>query len=332
MSSSWLVVLSATVAVFLVMMVGTGVRLLNWLTEEADQSLLKLITRVLFPCLIFSRISTEPAMRQPENLLLPPLIGVGTIALGLVVAGLWSRLPSGWTGLHDGRQRRTFTLCTGLFNYGFLPIPLVTLLFDKPTLGVLLVLNVGAELSIWTLGILTLAGSLERNWWKHAINGPAVAVILAVSFNLLGLDRFVPEGLMQTLQTAMEWLGQSAIPLSLILVGASIGDELRPRENGRTTADNAKVMAWSCLIRLGLLPLAFLLLAGLFGGNPALQRVLVVQAAMPSAVFSIVLARHYGGHAATALPTVLGTSLVSLVTIPLWIGAGLTWLGLLPKP
>lgn len=328
MNASWPVILSATVAVFLVVAAGTSARLLNWLTEEADQSLLKLITRVLFPCLIFSKISTEPAMRQPENLLLPPLAGVATVTLGLLVAGLCSRLPARWTGLHDGRQRRTFTLCVGLYNYGFIPIPLVTLLFDKPTLGVLLVHNVGAEFAIWTLGILTLAGSLEHGWWKRLVNGPAVAVVLAASFNLLGLARFVPAGIFDTVYTALGWLGQSAIPLALVLVGASIGDELRSRENGRSRADNAKVVAWSCLLRLGLLPLAFLFIAGLLAGKPELQRVLAVEAAMPSAVFSIVLARHYGGDAATALPTVLGTSLLALCTIPLWLAAGLGWLAL----
>jgi malate permease and related proteins len=59
-----------------------------------------------------------------------------------------------------------------------------------------------------------------------------------------------------------------------------------------------------------------------------LQRVLVLQAAMPAAVFSIVMARHYGGDAATALRVVLATSLLGLITIPLWLRFGIHLLGL----
>jgi len=56
--------------------------------------------------------------------------------------------------------------------------------------------------------------------------------------------------------------------------------------------------------------------------------VVVIQAAMPSAIFPIVLARHYAGSPATAMVVALSTSAVSLVTIPLWIPAGLKFLGI----
>ena len=46
-------------------------------------------------------------------------------------------------------------------------------------------------------------------------------------------------------------------------------------------------------------------------------------AAMPAAVFPIIMARHYGGHAPTALRIVIGTTVIGLLTIPLWIKLGL---------
>jgi malate permease and related proteins len=50
-----------------------------------------------------------------------------------------------------------------------------------------------------------------------------------------------------------------------------------------------------------------------------LRRVLYIQAAMPSAVFPIILARHYGGDPATAVRVVVATSVLGLITIPLWL-------------
>jgi len=49
---------------------------------------------------------------------------------------------------------------------------------------------------------------------------------------------------------------------------------------------------------------------------------------MPAAVFPIVMARHYGGDPATAMRVVIGTSVVGLATIPLWIRFGMKFVGL----
>ncbi|NQT14752.1 MAG: AEC family transporter, partial [Planctomycetes bacterium] len=114
----------------------------------------------------------------------------------------------------------------------------------------------------------------------------------------------------------------------LMLVGASIADQSQARVRDTRRRDTAKVIAWACLLRLGLLPVAFLLVAALLPASQELKRVIVVEAAMPSAMFAVLLARRYSGDPATALRAVLSTSILSLVTIPLWILAGVALLGL----
>ena len=74
--------------------------------------------------------------------------------------------------------------------------------------------------------------------------------------------------------------------------------------------------------------LGFILLARYLPASVELKRVIVLQAAMPAAVFPIVMSRHYGGHPPTALRVVIGTSLLSLLTIPLWLRLGMKFAGL----
>jgi predicted permease len=57
------------------------------------------------------------------------------------------------------------------------------------------------------------------------------------------------------------------------------------------------------------------------------KRVLLVQAAMPTAMTSVILARMYGGHPKTAVQIVFGTTALGLFVIPLWLRAGLAWIG-----
>ena len=59
------------------------------------------------------------------------------------------------------------------------------------------------------------------------------------------------------------------------------------------------------------------------GGLPAAG---VAQAAMPAATFPIVMARLYEQDVQTAWVVVVGTSLLSLITIPLWMILGAAWL------
>ena len=80
------------------------------------------------------------------------------------------------------------------------------------------------------------------------------------------------------------------------------------------------------VLRLGVFPFVFLALAYWLPCSIELKRVLVLEAAMPAAVFPIVMARHYGGDVTTALRVVIGTSLAGLATIPFWISTALGWM------
>ena len=309
-------VLSAVLPVFGLMAIGLGVRKLNWLTEEADNSLLRVNVNLLLPCLIFDSALGNPALSQMQNLLLAPLFGYGTVVLGIGVA-----LASG--GLHGLRERpagRTFAVCVGIYNYGYIPLPLVLLLFDKATTGVLFLVMMGVEAALWTLGVWTFTGGSLGQSWRRIINAPLMAIILALVLNTLGLNSHLPT----PLTTGVHWLGQCAIPMALILIGAMVADHLHEFHS----KSGWRVIGAAVLLRIGVLPVLFLLAARFLPASVELKRVMVLEAAMPAAVFPIVMARHYGGDPATAMRVVIGTSVVGLVTIPLWIRFGMKFVGL----
>jgi len=84
------------------------------------------------------------------------------------------------------------------------------------------------------------------------------------------------------------------------------------------------------LLRLGLLPMLFLVFAKYAPVSVELKRVLVVEAAMPTGVFAIIMARHYDGDPPTALCVIVGTSLIALATIPRWLQCGMWWVDVAP--
>jgi predicted permease len=275
---------------------------------------------LLTPCLNLSVTMSSAALRRPENLHWPPLLGVATAVFGLGIAYLLTCLGRSVTGLTTPVEKRTFRFAAGTFNYGYIPIPLVSLLFPKDgTLGVLMVYMVGVDLTFWTLGVLVLTGGVGGAWWRKLLNPPSLATVAGVTLNLTGLARLVPG----FLSDAITMVGAAAIPLGIILVGAMTADHLGEAQWRQGTAP----LASACLLRALIAPAALVALAWLLPLSIELKRVLVVEAAMPAAMFSIVVTRYYRGNGGLAVRIVVATSIVALLAVPLWLSAGMAILG-----
>ncbi|MBI5766517.1 MAG: AEC family transporter [Verrucomicrobia bacterium] len=314
MMSYWQLLL-LVLPVFAVIGVGVAVRRVHWIEGEAETSLIRLAVNVCYPCLIFESVAGNAALRTPGNLVLPPLVGFGVTFLG-IRAGL---LVAQAIGLHVGQGLRTFALAVGITNYGYLPLPIMEGIWGPESRAVLMVHNVGVEAAIWTVGLLVLSGESLRDGWRRLVSPIVVALGLAVACNLSGLTPHLPKVVTDTIHA----LGVCGIPLGLIMTGVSLASYVdKPSE-----LFDAKVSGAAMALRLGVLPVAMLLLAKYVPFSSELKRVIVVQAAMPTAMVPVIIARLYGGHPRTAVQIVLGTTVVGIFTIPLWIGAGLKWVG-----
>jgi predicted permease len=222
-------------------------------------------------------------------------------------------------GLHVGTGLRTFALSVGITNYGYLPLPIMEGIWGPGSLGVLLVHNVGVEVAIWTVGLLVLSGESLRAGWRRLVSPIILSLVLAVACNLSGLTPHLPK----VATDAIHALAVCGIPLGLIMTGVSLANFVaQPRG-----LFDPKVSIAAAALRLGFLPLAMIALAAVLPCSIELKRVLIVQAAMPTAMVPVIIARLYGGHPQTAVQIVLGTTAVGIVTIPLWIRAGLAWVG-----
>lgn len=293
--------------------IGVVMRRVGWMTTEADASLLKMVVNWLYPCLIFENVLNNQALRVPSNLGFAPAVGFAAMALTILGALYAGKL----LGLTQGHGLRTFAFASGINNYGYIPIPLMAALFGDDSLGVLLVHNVGCEAAIWTVGILVLSGLSLKEGWKKLVNAPVIALALGLVGNLTGVGPHAP----RVLNEVVHQSAVCSIPLGLILIGGTLDPYFeRPRE-----LFEPRVSISANLLRLGLFPLVYLVLAKYLPCSVELKRVLVVQAAMPAGILPIVIAKHYGGQPLTAVRVVIGTTVLGIFLIPLWLRFGLAW-------
>ena len=309
---SYSTLLAAVAPVFVVFGCGFLLRRSGWLRPEADSSLLTLAVNFLYPCLIADTVLGNAALREAKNVAVAPVVGFFLLLLCFAIAWLVARAIR----LRSPQPARTFAFTAAIPNWGYFPIPLVQHLFGPGTTGVLFVHNIGLELALWSAGVWLLAG---EGSWKRVFNVPFIAILAALALNLMHGGDWLPRVALDSLH----FLGQAAIPLSLLFIGAMLADAVPALGTGRHLLSTIA----GCAVRLAILPPVFLAAARWLPCSLDLKRVLVVQSAMPCAMVPIILARYYRADLGTAVHIVIASTIISLLTIPLWMRVGFAWLG-----
>lgn len=320
MISYW-TILHASAPVFLVMLIGAGLRQWKILPREADPGLTSLVLNFLYPVLIVRNVLGNPALKDTGDLTLLMGLGFLLLAISIGIGVLATRLLR----LKRGGGRRTFPLAVGVQNYGLLPIPILAALFPaeqaRELTGLMFLFILGLEIATWTVGIASF-GAGGATSWRRLLNAPIFAIMASLGLNFLGAARWLPG----TANETIHMLSGASIPVNLLLVGATLRDfvgECQWRGAG-------KVLLGSALVRFVVLPLLYFAAARWLPLSQALKIILVIQGSMPAAVFPILLAKHYGGHVPTAVQIVISSSTLGLVVVPALLMAGFRAVGISP--
>ncbi len=311
-SDLWPIV-SRVLGVFLVMAIGAACRKRTWLTREADRSLANLTANVLLPALFIDRILASDQLDSLLVAWMPPVVGFASTAVGFSLAWGFARSLGRFIGLHTDAQQRSFAICAGVCNYGYIPLPLAEHFYPDAVVDLILH-NVGVDLALWSVGLAVISGSAGGGWKRALVSPPVLAVAIAVSLKQLGVDAYIPQPVLQ----AIGAMGDCSVPLGLLLSGAIIVDYFREADwHGAY-----RTIAASILLRQAIFPVMMMAFTIAWIGDLELRQVMILQAAMPAAVFPIVLVRLYERDTATALRVVLSTSIAGVVLIPLWMAVG----------
>jgi len=112
--------------------------------------------------------------------------------------------------------------------------------------------------------------------------------------------------------TLLEVLGQAALPIGLLCVGAGLRIPV-------AWADVVRVLGWTVVLRLVVVPAATLLVCRLLDVSGPSAVTVVVFAALPTASSSYVLARRLGGDAPLMANITATQTAVAFLTLPAWI-------------
>ena len=287
-------IILAVLPVYLLMATGAILRKTGILKPEHDAGIMHIVFSILVPCFILDQTLGQEILRDFSTLATGAGLGFFFIITGIATGWLGAKA----IGLAPGKGRRTFALSAGCQNFGYAAVPVVEILWGSSALALLFVHNIGVEIAIWSVGVMLLSGE-KGIVWKRLINGPIIAVSIALLLVALGLDGKVTG----PARTTISMIGIGAFPIAILMIGASIADL------AGTEKPSWKIAFAACFVRLIIVP-ALIILAAKFIPMPTeLRQILVVQAAMPAALVPILLARIYGGQPGVAAQVVIATTL-----------------------
>ncbi|MGE4584130.1 MAG: AEC family transporter [Sphaerochaeta sp.] len=188
-------------------------------------------------------------------------------------------------------------------NSGFLGIPLMQLYGGSEAMNLILIFDQIQGIFMFTLGVLVITGGLHRQAMQAMVRSPilwAVAAGFIIHFTQLPIPT--------ALSTSFRFAGEAASPLAAFVLGLSL-------HSVQFSFD--RHLAGALLVRFaGGFGIGFLV-ATLFGLEGLVRTVVIVAAALPSAVFTSVLPLRYGRSNTFASTMVITSTLLGILTIPL---------------
>ncbi len=304
--------------VFLMMLPGFILIKKKIIPESVLRDLSQIIIKVFYPALIFSSITRKYTIQGIlESWQLPFAVFIFCLIgyfVGLAYTGFFKA--------QDVSRKKSILLQFTINNYSFLPLAIIAKIYDEQHMAALILSTLGAELTVWTLGLAILNSQGGFNWknLKNMLSPPLlsiyIAIIILLAFNEFGgitVAQLSEKNLLfKYVYDTVYQLGQAAIPVSLFMVGGRMG-KIKFK-------DLHSLDIWGVtLFRLVIVPLIGVLFFKYFFGDHPFLNVMLIVAVMPSAMTSLVLGELYNADKKLISGTILTSHLLSLITIPLWL-------------
>jgi hypothetical protein len=206
-------------------------------------------------------------------------------------------------------QRATMTtvaLAAMFANAGNYGLPLVELVLGRQAVSYQALVFVLNNLLFFTVGVVLMAGSqrpLKTTLRQMFSLPPVYAVAVGLLLPMVGISLPAP------LMTALRYLGDGLIPVALTSLGAQLAERTE-------IGDGAALVAATCL-RLIASPIIMVGVVHLLGISGTLAKTLILGAAAPAAVNTVVLAIELHVNPSLASAIVLVTTLLSALTVTL---------------
>ena len=297
-----LALITAQQVVVLFLLIGTGVLAVKTgvLRPEHKQALSNLLVYIVVPAMIVNSYRMEFSAEILRNLL--AAFGMSTLAIlaGTVITLLL-------TAHKKDSRTPIFRFACIFSNAAYMGFPLISALFGSEGLLYASAFVTVFNILLWTMGYGFVSGSSSpKEVVRSLVRTPVLyAVIAGLAVYLLQIP--IPNLIAQPL----ELLAGMNTPLSMMITGMLIAA-------GSVKSIVTDVHIWKlAAVRMVLIPAVCLALFSLLGFHGTAAQVVVLLECCPAAAITSVFAVQFGHDESFAAGSVVLTTLLSIVVLPL---------------
>ena len=203
-------------------------------------------------------------------------------------------------------RQKSLKYGTIISNSGFLGNPMVEGIYGSEGLLYAALFMLPVRIVMWTIGIAVFLKGRKEKLWKNVLTHPCIVAIYAgVIIMVCGIQfpTFV--------EKTIVGISGSNTPLSMMLVGMMLA-EVKPKG----LID--KTMVFYTAIRLLIIPAVVFAITAFLPIDGMLRGITVIMAGMPAPITTALLSAKYGGDEKYATGMVFLSTILSLITLPLW--------------
>ncbi len=293
-------ILTLQVTIFLLVLVGFGVKRLGLIGSQGQKNMNDLVIYVILPCNILHAFMNSPVEGRLVYYLEVLAISLGIHAFCVVYGKLvFKKEP-------EGRNKclRYGTICS---NAGFLGNPIAEGIYGAEGLVLASIYLIPQRIMMWTSGLAVFTGSSNRKATIQKVLTHPCIVMSELGILLMFTGWKLPEGI----AGAVDAIGNCNTAMSMMAVGMILADiDLKEFWD--------KTVVKFTIHRLIVIPAAVYLVCRFLPLDRNAFGICVLLAAMPAGATTSILAEKYGVDAPFATKMVIFSTLLSLPTICLW--------------
>ena len=297
-----LAMITAQQVAVLFLLIGTGALAVKTgvLKPENKQALSNLLVYVVVPAMVVNSYRMEFSVEILRNLLAAFGMSVLAILIGTVITLVLTRNKK-------GSRMPIFRFACIFSNAAYMGFPLISALFGSEGLLYASAYVTVFNLLLWTMGYGFVSGGSSVKEVAHSLVRTPVLYAIAVGLAIYLLQIPLPTLITQPL----ELLAGVNTPLSMLITGMLIaaGDV-------RSIVTDKHIWKLAA-VRMALIPAVCLVVFGLVGFHGMAAQVVALLECCPAAAITSVFAVQFGHDEHYAAGSVVLTTLLSIVTLPL---------------
>lgn len=302
--------IQSVLSIILMLSVGYFLSYKKWFNQETGKLFSKIVVNLAVPCYIVSTLigtyDKEKLIQLAKWLFVPFVSIIGCFLIGGAIVRIL-KLPL--------NRRGIFVSAFSISNTIFVGLPVNIALFGDQSIPFVFIYFIANVSLFWTIGVFGIARDggknkeniLSKESVKKIFSPPLCGFIIAIICIFVGL--VLPKFLMDSLK----YIGGMTTPLSMLYIGIIIyninWNELKWERS----------MSYLLAGRFIISPLVVFVLASIIALPALMEKVFIIQSAMPAMSITSVIAEAYGADYKYAAIVTTMTTLFILLFIPCYI-------------